>query len=257
MPRAGQHRSTQRKSPKGRADDAALTADIVALATEYGRYGYRRITALLRAAGWAVNVKRVERSARRPAELPAVRRAAARRRGAGRDDALPLPGRARPARADGAPAGGGRRAARGPGAGAEARHADRREPGRGRRRRAQGSGRGAGDGGARGGVRGAAGQGLLRLQGASGGGRGLRAGAARDPDAGERQRERGGRRAAVGDEAAVYADKGYDSAARRALLAERGVFDGIMRLATRRSRASPRVARSAPSRPAGCGAWRR
>ena len=57
----GQHRSTQRKSPKGRPDDAALTADIVALATEYGRYGYRRITALLRAAGWAVNVKRVER----------------------------------------------------------------------------------------------------------------------------------------------------------------------------------------------------
>ena len=57
----GQHRSTQRKAPKGRADDAALTADIVALATQYGRYGYRWITALLRAAGWAVNVKRVER----------------------------------------------------------------------------------------------------------------------------------------------------------------------------------------------------
>ena len=57
----GQHRSTQRKAPKGRADDAALTADIVALATQYGRYGYRRIAALLRAAGWAVNVKRVER----------------------------------------------------------------------------------------------------------------------------------------------------------------------------------------------------
>jgi len=57
----GQHRSTQRKAPKGRADDAALTADIVALATEYGRYGYRRIAAMLRAAGWAVNVKRVER----------------------------------------------------------------------------------------------------------------------------------------------------------------------------------------------------
>ena len=45
----GQHRSTQRKAPKGRADDAALTADIVALATEYGRYGYRRIAAMLRA----------------------------------------------------------------------------------------------------------------------------------------------------------------------------------------------------------------
>ena len=27
---------------------------------QYGRYGYRRITALLRAAGWVVNVKRVE-----------------------------------------------------------------------------------------------------------------------------------------------------------------------------------------------------
>lgn len=57
----GQHRSTQRKSPKGRRDDAALTDDIIALATTYGRYGYRRITALLWAAGWAVNVKRVER----------------------------------------------------------------------------------------------------------------------------------------------------------------------------------------------------
>lgn len=57
----GQHRSTQRKAPNGRTDDAALTADIVALATQYGRYGYRRITVMLRAAGWAVNVKRVER----------------------------------------------------------------------------------------------------------------------------------------------------------------------------------------------------
>lgn len=39
----------------------ALTGDIIALAMEYGRYGYRRITALLWAAGWVVNVKRVER----------------------------------------------------------------------------------------------------------------------------------------------------------------------------------------------------
>lgn len=52
----GQHRSTQRKAPKGRADDAALTADIIELATRYGRYGYRRIAALLREAGWLVNV---------------------------------------------------------------------------------------------------------------------------------------------------------------------------------------------------------
>ncbi len=57
----GQHRSTQRKAPKGRSDDAALTADIIELATQHGRYGYRRITALLREAGWLVNVKRVER----------------------------------------------------------------------------------------------------------------------------------------------------------------------------------------------------
>ena len=75
----GQHRSTQRKAPTGRADDAALTADIVALATEYGRYGYRRITAMLQAAGWAVNVKRVERIWRLeglkvPAKQPRKRR---------------------------------------------------------------------------------------------------------------------------------------------------------------------------------------
>lgn len=61
----GQHRSTQRKVPRGRPDEDALTADIIALASEYGRYGYRRITALLRDAGWAVNVKRVERIWRR------------------------------------------------------------------------------------------------------------------------------------------------------------------------------------------------
>lgn len=39
-----------------RADEAALTADIVEFATQYGRYGYRRIAAMLRTAGWAVNV---------------------------------------------------------------------------------------------------------------------------------------------------------------------------------------------------------
>ena len=37
-------------------------ADITALATRYGRYGYRRITAMLRREGWLVNHKRVERS---------------------------------------------------------------------------------------------------------------------------------------------------------------------------------------------------
>jgi len=58
----GQHRSTQRKTPKGRDDEAALTADIVALARQYGRYDYRKIAELLRSwAGWEVNDKRVER----------------------------------------------------------------------------------------------------------------------------------------------------------------------------------------------------
>jgi len=34
---------------------------MVQLSTQYGRYGYRRITALLRADGWPVNHKRIER----------------------------------------------------------------------------------------------------------------------------------------------------------------------------------------------------
>lgn len=58
-------RSTQRKPPKGRDDEAALTADIVELPKTYGRYGYGRITALLRHAGWAVNAKRAAGSLRR------------------------------------------------------------------------------------------------------------------------------------------------------------------------------------------------
>ena len=42
-----------------------MTADIVRLASRYGRYGYRRITAMLRSEGWTVNAKRVERIWRR------------------------------------------------------------------------------------------------------------------------------------------------------------------------------------------------
>jgi transposase InsO family protein len=51
--------------PRGVDDEARLTADIIELAKRYGRYGYRRITALLRGAGWTVNRKRVERIWRR------------------------------------------------------------------------------------------------------------------------------------------------------------------------------------------------
>jgi putative transposase len=57
----GQHRSTQRKAPRGADDEEALIADIIELARQYGRYGYRKIAALLRDAGWLVNDKRVER----------------------------------------------------------------------------------------------------------------------------------------------------------------------------------------------------
>jgi len=42
-----------------------LTSAIIDLASAYGRYGYRRVTALLRLAGWHVNHKRVERIWRR------------------------------------------------------------------------------------------------------------------------------------------------------------------------------------------------
>ena len=61
----GQHRSKQQKQPRGAGDEAALTSDIIELARCYGRNGYRRITALLRGPGWAVNHKRVERIWRR------------------------------------------------------------------------------------------------------------------------------------------------------------------------------------------------
>ena len=61
----GQHRSSQRRVARTPDDEAALTGDIVELARRYGRYGYRRITALLRHAGWSVNRKRVERIWRR------------------------------------------------------------------------------------------------------------------------------------------------------------------------------------------------
>ena len=42
-------------------DEARLRTRIIKLARAYGRYGYRRITALLHREGWAVNHKRVER----------------------------------------------------------------------------------------------------------------------------------------------------------------------------------------------------
>ena len=57
----GQPRATQRRVLRIRDDEDVLRAAIVILAVRYGRYGYRRITALLRRDGWQVNHKRVER----------------------------------------------------------------------------------------------------------------------------------------------------------------------------------------------------
>ena len=48
-----------------RADEDALTQAILALAVQYGRYGYRRIAKLLNDAGWDVGVDRIQRIWRR------------------------------------------------------------------------------------------------------------------------------------------------------------------------------------------------
>ena len=61
----GQPRSTQRHDAYVPDDEPRLVEDIVRLACEYGRYGYRRVTALLRREGWHINHKRVERIWRR------------------------------------------------------------------------------------------------------------------------------------------------------------------------------------------------
>lgn len=61
----GQHRSTQRKPRTPRADEDVLTSAIIALAERFGRYGYRRITALLQEDGWSISAGRVYRIWRR------------------------------------------------------------------------------------------------------------------------------------------------------------------------------------------------
>lgn len=57
----GQPRSTQRYDKQVPDDAELLRQRIIGLASEYGRYGYRRVTALLRNEGWIVNHKRVQR----------------------------------------------------------------------------------------------------------------------------------------------------------------------------------------------------
>lgn len=57
----GQPRSTQRYRTRKAGDAESLALRVAELASQYGRYGYRRITALLQNEGWRVNHKRVER----------------------------------------------------------------------------------------------------------------------------------------------------------------------------------------------------
>lgn len=57
----GQHRSTQRYVGIMLIDKTHLVTRVKQLAAEHPRYGYRRITALLRREGWQVNHKRVHR----------------------------------------------------------------------------------------------------------------------------------------------------------------------------------------------------
>ena len=61
----GQHRSTQRKPLKDNADERRLTADVIELAKQYGRYGYRKVHGLLQQAGWEISLSVVERIWRR------------------------------------------------------------------------------------------------------------------------------------------------------------------------------------------------
>lgn len=57
----GLPRSTQRREPYVLDEEPLLVTRIVALASEYGHYGYRRITDLPRQEGWKVHHKRVAR----------------------------------------------------------------------------------------------------------------------------------------------------------------------------------------------------
>jgi transposase InsO family protein len=61
----GQWRGTQRYTPMLRSDEHGLTRAIITLASQYGRYGYRQITALLQGTGLQVGEDRVQRIWRR------------------------------------------------------------------------------------------------------------------------------------------------------------------------------------------------
>ena len=77
-----QSRSSQRRVSTKVGKDAALVERMVALSRENPRYGYRRVWALLRREGWAVNKKRVQRLWREAGlKVPAGRERKRRRLG--------------------------------------------------------------------------------------------------------------------------------------------------------------------------------
>lgn len=61
----GQARSTQRREKHVPSDEPRLVKRMVELASQYGRYGYPRITVLLKGEGFRANHKRVHRLWRR------------------------------------------------------------------------------------------------------------------------------------------------------------------------------------------------
>ena len=61
----GQSRSTQRRKAHVPDDEPKLLRRMAELASQYGRYGYRRVAKMLRKEGFAANPKRIERLWRR------------------------------------------------------------------------------------------------------------------------------------------------------------------------------------------------
>ncbi|WP_145301935.1 IS3 family transposase [Crateriforma conspicua] len=77
----GQSRSSQRYRPNTKEDEPRLVARILELVREFPRYGYRRITRLLRQEGWRVNFKRIHRLWKQQGLKVPVKKAKKRRLG--------------------------------------------------------------------------------------------------------------------------------------------------------------------------------
>ena len=60
----GVPRSTQRYEPQPRSDEAALCMRLRSMVCQRPRFGYRRLTVMLKREGWHVNSKRVHRLCR-------------------------------------------------------------------------------------------------------------------------------------------------------------------------------------------------